>query len=384
MSMWQPVGALAIGAVILALLFAFHLGRLMPGISAPELQTRVSSQSLHKILDDPVNTPYKTGEYLIRKVHSTVAFERVISGFIAGFSVILFYILARHFTSRFSATLGTLMFATSSALLHNGRLATPGITLLFLLFLLACGYRLRFNSHRSRTWFLTAGALGLALYTPGMIYFVIAGAIWQYRAVKRSYELPDLKDSLISGAILLVILLPLILGIIHHPVLWREYLLVPKIFPHIKNFFLQLLAVPAGVVAFAPKNALYRLGRQPVLDAFAAAMFIVGLYTLIKRYKLDRLILFGGIFALGSVLTAFSGNYEYSFILVPFIYLTIAIGIGVLFEVWRAVFPFNPLARSVAMVMIVLAVITSCNFQLRRYFVAWPHNEAAKAVFVLK
>ncbi len=380
-SMWQPVGLILISGLLIAFLFSYKLGGLVKGISVPEQTTITQSLGVRNILNNPVNTPYKSAIYIVGKVHNSLAVKRLVSGFVAGLSVILLYLLARRFTEKFAAATAAVMYATSSALLHNGRLAIPGITVLSLLYLLTCGFQIRFSSHRTRSLFLSTIVLALSLYTPGILYFIIAGSIWQYKAIKRSYELPKLNVSLLAGGIFIVLLLPLLLGFVQHPGIWREYLLIPKILPHIKNFLIQLFAVPAGVIAFAPKSALYRLGRQPLLDAFSAVMFIIGLYTLFRRYKLDRLVLFGGIFALGIILTAFSGNYEYSLILVPFIYLVIAVGIGMMLDSWRKTFPYNPLARSLALVIIGVAVLVSVNFQTRRYFVAWPHNDVTRAAF---
>jgi len=382
--MWQPAGVFIVGVVIIAGLFTYKIGSLVPGANPSEIAGRTSSLHVHDITRDPINAPYKSLRYIARKIHNSISSERLVSGLVAGSAIILFYLVVRHFSSRYAAALATIMFATSTSLLTSGRLATSNVLLLMLLALLACGYLLRFNPHRSRSWLLTTVVLALALYVPGMIYFIIGGGLWQFRAVRRDHKWPRRKMIVVCAAILLVILAPLIYGFIAHPVLWHEYLGLPKHMPTIIGFIKSFLAVPLGVFLWAPKNPLFRLGRQPLLDIFGSFMFVLGCYELVKRYRLDRLVLLLAIFLLAALYTAVSGNYENSFVLLPFIYLCIALGIGLLLEQWRKVFPLNPLAQGVATGVIALAVLISVNFQTRRYFIAWPHNADTRAVFNLK
>jgi 4-amino-4-deoxy-L-arabinose transferase-like glycosyltransferase len=383
-TMWQPASILIAGTAIIASLFVYRIGGLMPGASSIEVQGRTDSFTIQKIVNNPVNAPYKSLRFVARHVHNTISSERLVSGLVAGLSVILFYLVVRHFCNRYAAVLASIMFATSTSLLSSGRLATPNILLVMLLALLACGYHLRFNQHHTRSWLITSAVLGLSLYVPGMVYFIVAGALWQFRTVRNSQRLP--KPSLIgiSSGIVLLIIAPLLFGFITHPGIWREYLGLSTSWPTITGFLKTLAAVPYGIFIAAPKNPVYRIGKQAVLDVFAATMLILGCITLVKRYKLDRLVLLLAIFILAALFTAISGNYENSFILLPFIYFCIAIGIGSFLEQWRKVFPLNPLARILSLGVVGIAVLISVNFQTRRYFIAWPHNAEARAVFTLK
>lgn len=250
--------------------------------------------------------------------------------------------------------------------------------------LLACGYHLRFNSNRTRSLLITSAVLALSLYVPAIIYFIIAGAVWQFKAVQREQKFPKPIIAAACSLIVLIILAPLAYGLLKQPGLWREYFGISAQFPHMLNFLKSAAAVPYGIFISAPRNPLYRLGRQPLLDVFAAVMLVLGCYTLIKHFRLDRLVLLIAIFVLATLYTAISGNYENNFILVPFVYFCIAIGIGTMLELWRKVFPHNPLAQSLSYGIIAVAVLISVNFQTRRYFIAWPHNPEIRAVFTLK
>jgi hypothetical protein len=380
-TMWQPATMMLLGGVVIAMLFAFRLSSLVPGTAQVETTTRDANLSLQSIVDNPINAPYKAARFVARHIHNSIVAERLVSGLIAGASIILFYLVVRHLCGRYAAGLATLMYATSSSLLTHGRLADPNILLLVLLVLIASGYHLRFNKHRARSWLYAAVIFSLALYVPTMIYFIAGGMIWQYKAVRRDQVRPSASIAIICSLIVVVLVAPLIYGFIRSPGLWHEYFGIPAAWPSPWGLLKAIAAVPFGVIALAPENPLYRLGRQPTLDVFAAIMFVLGGYQLVKRYKLDRLVLLVGIFIIATLTTALSGNYENSFILLPFLYICVAAGIGLLLEEWRKIFPLNPLARGVASIVMALAVLISVNFQTWRYFVAWPHNAVTKTVF---
>jgi len=71
-------------------------------------------------------------------------------------------------------------------------------------------------------------------------------------------------------------------------------------------------------------------------------------------------------------------------VVIPIVFIVVALGLVYLLDTWFAVFPNNPVARTVGMTMLSLAVIFACAYQLRRYFVAWPNSPDTKAVFTHK
>ena len=383
-TMWQPASIFAVGVLLTVFLFTFRLNTLVHGGAAVETSTAASSASLQAIWNNPINAPYKLLQYGLGLVNDGVVSTRIVSGVVAGVSIWLFYYVARRFTEKASAILTTILYATSSALLHLGRTASPHSMLLVLLLLFAGGFYMRFGRHTKTAWLLSAFVLLLALYTPGLIYFAIPAGIWQLRAFKRSYDMPR-KSRLIPLIICIIaILLPLIIGLVRSPVLIRDYVLLPPHIPSVLTFLKNFFAVPFSWFFWAPSNPLYRLGRQPILDIFAGTLFVLGCIQLLRNYKLDRFFLIIGIFVIATLVTAVSGDFENSMVLLPFIYLLVAMGMQYLFEEWRAVFPRNPLAKWVALIVMSLAVLVSANFQSRRYFIAWPHNSATKAIFATK
>lgn len=58
----------------------------------------------------------------------------------------------------------------------------------------------------------------------------------------------------------------------------------------------------------------------------------------------------------------------------PFLYIIAAAGIALLLQQWFTVFPKNPFARSVGVVLISICISASVAYNLHRYFIAWPHT----------
>ena len=383
-TMWQPASAFVLISLILVVLFSFRLATLVTGTAEIERDTRVSSQSISNILDNPIDAPYRLAQFAGQQIHESIIVERLISGVIAGISVILFFYIVRRFCNFHATIFATILYGTSSSLLVSGRLASAQISLLLLFILSVCGYRLITNSNRYRYMILAVIVLALALYSPGLLYFIVAGAIWQFKNLKNSVRKLSALQIVLSSILFIALVTPLLLGLFESQGLWREYLGIPNTTPSVIDFIKNVAAVPAGVIAFAPYNPLFRLGKQPVLDAFTAVVLIVGIYDVFKRFRLDRFKLLAGVFIIATLYTAVAGNYENSFILLPFIYLTVAIGLSYLLTEWNKTFPNNPLAKWLAVIVMTLAVIVSSNYQTRRYFIAWPNNIQTREIFTLE
>ncbi|HXR49972.1 MAG TPA: hypothetical protein VN778_03015, partial [Verrucomicrobiae bacterium] len=62
--------------------------------------------------------------------------------------------------------------------------------------------------------------------------------------------------------------------------------------------------------------------------------------------------------------------------LIPLLYLFIIHGLRQLLGQWLTVFPRNPIARFTGIGIICLMLCFSILYQVRAYFVAWPHTSA--------
>jgi hypothetical protein len=50
-------------------------------------------------------------------------------------------------------------------------------------------------------------------------------------------------------------------------------------------------------------------------------------------------------------------------------------------ENWLYIFPINPIARTIGIIVLSCAVAFSCWYHLNTYYVAWQHDPATQAVF---
>jgi hypothetical protein len=55
--------------------------------------------------------------------------------------------------------------------------------------------------------------------------------------------------------------------------------------------------------------------------------------------------------------------------------------VALLLQQWFTVFPRNPLARLIGVLMVSLLVVLSAYYNTRHYFVAWPKNSQTEQVF---
>lgn len=382
---WRPMlisFALLIG--VIAVLF-FRLGSLTPSISQPEQETlgylTSNSLGLRDIVDEPQYLPYKLGIYIFEKLGFASPFiARSLSALIGLAAVVSFYyILSRWHTNRI-ALLGTLLFLTSSWFLHTVRLATNEASFLLLLPLVACGAWLN-DTQRQDHWILATAALsaGILLYIPGMIWFILAGLIWQRKRVRRAVTGLAVWQILLVGSLGILVMTPLVLGALERPTVLLNFLGLPSQSIAWQTALRSLIDIPVQLFVRGPNDAVHWLGRLPILDAFTTAMFIVGLYASYFRLRLDRikLLLFGLI--VGSLLIV-AGTSKIT-ILLPFVYILLASGISFLLQQWFTVFPRNPLARSIGWSLMAAAITMSCFYNLSHYFVAWPNTPATRAAF---
>jgi uncharacterized membrane protein YoaK (UPF0700 family) len=68
-------------------------------------------------------------------------------------------------------------------------------------------------------------------------------------------------------------------------------------------------------------------------------------------------------------------------LLLPIIYFVAANGIAAMLVSWFTVFPRNPVARSIGLILITAAVLITCVFHVKRYFVAWPNASETTQAF---
>lgn len=385
-----PMLLLGAGIVVTVALLWFKLGSLTPGLSQDELmlQRQVADQQLQiqDIIRHAVFLPYYFGLFILQYLPHGYTAIRSLSALIALITIIGFYGVLRYWHTTRIAILGTILFATSTGLLHTGRYGVP-ISMFFMLFiLLASWIWLASRSAHKSSWLIAILLVGFSLYVPGLIWFIIPALILHRRAISKAFRHIPIGYALMTLASGLVIIAPFILTIA-----WplpgstaagnaRELLGIPMAMPSLAEFGRNLLNIPQYLFISSAPNPVLTLGRLPILDIFTTVMFIIGVYAYAKARKLDRTKSIFIILLLSSVLIALGGGVSIALIL-PFIYLIAAEGISHLLREWLTVFPRNPFARGVGITIVSVAVGVTVFYHTKNYFIAWPKNPATKTTF---
>lgn len=381
LAMWRPLlcGLAAFGIVLT--LFLFRLGTLTPGLSQVEITTYNETRGFQQIVTNSVNAPYKSTVFVATKIANNTFGLRLVGALIAVLSVGIFYFLALKFFSQTVSLITTLLFAASSLLLGVGRLATPTVMLLTILALITAGYFVRFSKRQDIAWICLLIIVGLGLYVPSFFIIILCAAIFELGRGRKSFENLSSTTIVVCSIVISLLLAPLVVNVIQEPYLWRDYVGLPE------NIASPLIMLKDTANAFlsifimSPENPVYWLGRQPILDICSAALFLFGGYHIVKNKKLDRFWLLLGSLLVIIIWAGVSSNQLFIVSALPILYLIMGFGLTELITRWYAVFPRNPIARSVGLSLVLIAVILTINFHIQRYFVAWPNNSSTKQTF---
>lgn len=378
---WRTLAIVGVGLLVVGGLFLFRLNSQTPAASPSEVSTTQSATDYHQLIDNPSFAPQKILIYGLHVAHWDNLFTvRLVSVIIALTVVLCFYFLMKLWSTPLVAVLTTLLLMTSGWFLHYARLGTPGVMYGTLLILVALGVSLDHSNLRKSILLALLGFGTLALYVPGMIWFVLFGLIWRRKLIWQELRKVPAIMWCLYIAVFLVVLAPLALAIFRQPNLGRVMLGLPDQWPTVIEFVKRLFIIPVELFLRGPDNPTLWLGRLPLLDIFCSVMAVAGLYVIIRKWQFDRSKLLVGVLTISAILIAIGGAVQMS-ILIPFIYALVAIGIAYMLEEWFSVFPRNPLARNIGMALIIVAVAVSCFYNVMNYFVAWYHAPATRSSF---
>ncbi len=377
------LGLLFGSLALLAYVLYFHrLGTLLPGYNSLELQSLHGATDWHKLVQDPINSPYIALVWLLTAVlHHGVLVTRIVAACFGIIAVMAFFLVARLRFNYWVALTGTLLFATSSGVLHTTRLGTAQILQLGILVLLALVlmYR-RYRSHRVALGYLTAVACGILLYVPGLIWFEVLGIILLWLTMRRHRQpLPGQHAAAWVG-IFLACATPLVIASISHPQLLLDAGGLPHNVDTLTNFGVNVLHTLMSLAVRSNGSPVLWVGHAPLLNVVELVLLTIGLYSsaYVHQGFYSRLLLATGF--LGVVLVSLGGGVAF-ICLVPVIYLLICEGFFFLLQQWFAVFPRNPVARLTGICLVTVMLSFSVLYQGRLYFVAWPHNPAVRHEF---
>lgn len=305
---------------------------------------------------------------------------RSIGAFFGLICVIVFAYITWRWWGTLIAVLATFLFTTSFWFLQVSRNSGPTILyVLAALVIILLGFVVR-NKKRHETKTLLSALLALVLlYIPGMIWFVLAACILQRKLIIEEFKkLPTQVKFIIplAGIILLIPLIHVSYNSINEI---KTTLGLPQVFS-LHNFLVNLIHWPLIIFIRSPHMNIFSLGHLPILSVFVDVMFILGLYWIWLKRKLDRFYLLGATIILSWVLYALGGPVSI-YLSIPFIMCIAATGMAFILGQWFTIFPRNPVARSIGIIILIISVSVVCWFHVDEYFVAWPHASSTIATY---
>jgi len=380
---WQLIAIGTLAALLLLSLLWFRLGSLVGGASHDELAQRAFAGSWRHLAASPLNLPLTFVQWICLNVtHQGQTALRLASTLFGALSIItMTYVLRRWYGVRI-ALYGTVLFACSAWLLHVSRSATPDVLYLWALpTLLATQTVWERHSQQPLINYIAVGVLAILLYIPGMFWFILLSLTLQAHHLPQAWrQLATWKLRVGFIGLALALLLPLLIAVAIHGSLLPTWLGLPHHYTHPADIPRQLVHSLSFFVWHGPAQPTLWLERLPVLDFFSLVMFILGCLFYAKHASAGRTRLLIGLFIIGAFFFAVGGPVTFT-VLVPIVYLVIMAGMAYLLHDWLRVFPRNPLARGIGFSLLGLAVLLAVVYNVRSYFVAWPHNAATKAAF---
>ncbi len=357
----------------------------MPGLSPTEVDTLKHSHVLANIARDPSYLPLTIVQWLLGLAPFQASFWlRIPSVIFAGLTLATTTFILRRWYGKRMAIFGFVLFVCSAWYLHVGRLASVDIMYLWAIPTLLASHLLLYDhSDNRKITFLWLTVQLLLLYIPGMVWFVLINALWQREELAEAWQtLSSTIQKLAWIGSGLLLLLPLLYSLIFNFSTAHVLTLIgaPTSLPEPLAILKQLSSSILFVSITGTRNDDLWLNNLPLFDAFMSCMLLAGLYFYGKHWRATRTLLIFSFTLLGFVLFWAGGPVSRS-IVVPMLYLIAAAGLAYLTHLWLSVFPRNPIARGLGIVVIVAAIGMSCVYGLRQYFVAWPHSSVTQATF---
>jgi hypothetical protein len=380
---WRILTAIVVGAVLVCFIMLFRLGSITGHLSPEETERQLFASSWHHLVHNPLYLPQTLLQWIILTIipHHGLTVTRAASPVFGVLALAAFaYVLRRWYGVR-SAIYGTVLFGLSSWLLHVSRYGGPQVLYLWALPTLLA-LTIAWDRHKvGATHYFLIALLAALLYIPGLVWLIAVVLILQPHLFTVSWRKLSNPFGRVSGLLLFVALMaPLAYALLSHPSLVRTWLGLPNHFASINVMVHNLLHSVSFFVYRGPADATVWLPRLPILDFFTMVLAVIGVIFYAQHFHAPRTRMLIILFVVSALLLALGGPVTVS-LLVPMVYLFVAAGLGYLLHEWLQVFPRNPLARGVGFSLIGVAVALSCLYNVRSYFVAWPHNTQTKVAF---
>lgn len=366
---------------LLSFVLLYKLGSLVPGLSAAEKTTvdtllSPNASFQNDVLFQPVHYVLYGLLYATQLLSDSMSAVqvRLASVVLGGMSVLsTLYILHRWHTFRI-ALLTTVLYATSASFLHAARHVDISSSFL----LLPTGLALfLYTGATKRTWnrlIATAIAIVILLSAPGGIWLLSLLLFWKRKDIikelNRFSKVQQVATLLFSVVVASLLTASLFLRNSQDVFLAFG---IGTPFVSVGHFLQNGGELLTHIFWSGPNDPAIWFGIAPILDIFMLVMLMLGTYVYILQRREDKSKMLAVIMAVLFILSGLGAGIDAIYI-APFLYIIAAAGIALLLQQWFTVFPKNPFARSVGVVLISICISASVAYNLHRYFIAWPHT----------
>lgn len=339
------------------------------------------TRSLDAISDNILFAPKKTLDLLLFKAGLSIELSaKLVSATLTLVATVLYFILVRQWVSFKITILSTILFSSSSWIIFQARDPGFGSTLLMAIPVLLLSAVLINKKKGGFFAYIISILLALSLYTPGFVWLIILGTVFYFKNIRSYFKSITRFDRAVVSLLFLLPILPLAYFLSKSMDILKTWLGIPANFA-VKDMLTNFVDLPQQLLYKGVDNPSIWLQSTPVLDAVTLILLLTGFVYIFNRDRYSNLKKSTLIFSLVAVALIVLNGYEYISILLPLLYLLVAVGLTFLVEQWFHIFPRNPFARAAGLSLVVFLVFLVSSYGVIRYFVAWPRAEATKAIF---
>ncbi|HEX4662207.1 MAG TPA: glycosyltransferase family 39 protein [Candidatus Saccharimonadales bacterium] len=368
---------------ILGVLLLCHLDSIPMGLSQHEIQSTLTSATVPvSSAASPIDLPYhllqKASLHLFGVSTIGIKLPSVVIGLISGLGVLL--LLGRWFRTNV-AVLGSLLAITSSLFLISSRSGDATIMLIFWpVYILLLATLVSQEVRLALLYkFLLAICVALSLYTPLMLYPLVAAIIAMIIHPHLRYILRNnnLGQIVLEFFLFLLSLAPLAWLLYNHPLDITMLFGVPNELPSLMTYARDIWAVLNNIANVTSPNISTII--VPAFSAGVLALVILGLIrTCLDHYATRSHFLLVWL-ALLLPISVFNSQ-SLVLLYVPMI-LLLAIGLETLIREWYKLFPRNPYARVGALLPLGLLMFSILGFNYTSYFYGFGSSPQAVSYF---
>lgn len=286
-------------------------------------------------------------------------------------TVIGIFLLLKTWSHAKVAILGTVLSVVTTQFLFLTQDGTPLIMFPFVsIWLLFVATFVTRRKHFGVLWkVLTCLAMAMSLYTPLGIYLVLVMLVVSVFHPHIRFLVRRLNPLKLAIAIILALaaLVPLIYAIVLDHTILRVLIGIPQSFDGIWNNFILVVKETVGVTSLSSTYII-----QPLYPLGVVMLMLIGLYSVMtKKYTARSAItlLWGVVLAVFVIL-----NPDYVTFLFPVAMILTAYGITYMFRSWYRLFPYNPYARTVGIVPLVVLIVAIVASGVTRFINTYHYN----------